>query len=222
MSAQPFSVHVPQKALDDLRARLAATRWPDEITDAEWDYGANLAYLRALLAYWRDTFDWRAQEQAINAFAQYRAEVDGFGLHFIHERGKGKNATPVVLLHGWPSSFMQMRAIVPLLTDPARSGGAEEDAFDVIVPSLPGYGFSDRPSDRGMSVARVADLIHTLMTRELGYERYAVRASDLGAGASQQLALKYPDALIGLHHSGTNPYVGQIPENLSEAEQIFV
>jgi pimeloyl-ACP methyl ester carboxylesterase len=222
MTVEPFEVSIPQATLEDLRERLAATRWSDEIEGAGWDYGANLEYVKELGGYWLEDFDWRTQEERINSFANYRADVDGLGIHFIHERGRGEDPVPVLALHGWPSSFYQMLKIVPLLTDPGAHGGYSADSFDVIVPSLPGYGFSDRPRKRGMSASRVAELLHKLMTEELGYERYATRASDLGAGVSQQLALSYPESLIGLHHNGTNPYLGEVPDDLTEAEQEFV
>jgi len=222
MSVEPFEVKVPQATLDDLRERLAATRWPDAVEGAGWDYCASPDYMRELCGYWLEDFDWRAQEGRINSFANYRAEVDGFGIHFIHERGRGENPVPLLALHGWPSSPYQMLEVLPLLTDPASHRGDPADSFDVVVPSLPGYGFSDRPREKGMSVARVAELLHKLMTEELGYERYATRASDLGAGVSQQLALSHPEALLGLHHNGTNPYVGQVPDDLTEAEREFV
>lgn len=222
MRVEPFEVNVPQETLDDLRERLGMTRWPDEVSRAGWDYGANLAYMKELTEYWRDEFDWRAQEDSINRFSHYRADVNGFGIHFIQERGKGEDPLPLVLLHGWPSSFVQMLKIIPLLTDPESHGGDAADSFDVVVPSLPGYGFSDRPDEPGMGIGRMADLFDRLMTDGLGYERYATRASDLGAGVSQQLALAHPDSLIGLHHSGTNPYVGEAPDDLTEAEQEFV
>lgn len=222
MRVEPFEVNVPQETLDDLRERLGMTRWPDEVSGAGWDYGANLAYMKELTEYWRDEFDWRAQEDSINRFSHYRADVNGFGIHFIQERGKGEDPLPLVLLHGWPSSFVQMLKIIPLLTDPESHGGDAADSFDVVVPSLPGYGFSDRPDEPGMGIGRMADLFDRLMTDGLGYERYATRASDLGAGVSQQLALAHPDSLIGLHHSGTNPYVGEAPDDLTEAEQEFV
>jgi len=222
MSTESFAVNIPQATLDDVRDRLARTRWTDEVAGAGWDYGANLAYLKELTSYWRDTFDWRTQEQAINAFPHFRAIVDGVGIHFIHQRGTGDNPLPLVLLHGWPSSFWQMLKVIPLLTDPAAHGGDAADSFDVVVPSLPGYGFSDRPAEPGMSVGRIADLCAALMAGELGYARYAARGSDLGAGVLQQLALVHPDALIGLHLSGTNPYVGQVPDDLTDAEKQFV
>ena len=222
MSTESFAVTIAQATLDDLRDRLARTRWPDEVAGAGWDYGANRAYLQELTAYWRDRFDWRAHEQALNAFPHFRATVDGVGIHVIHQRGTGDSPLPLMLLHGWPSSFWQMLKVIPLLTDPARHGGNPADAFDVVVPSLPGYGFSDRPAASGMGVGRIADLFARLMADELGYPRFATRASDLGAGVSQQLALTHADALIGVHHSGTNPYVGQAPDDLTEEETEFV
>jgi pimeloyl-ACP methyl ester carboxylesterase len=222
MSVTPFTIHITPETLTDLQERLARTRWTDEVSGAGWEYGTNLAYLKEFVDYWQHHFDWRTQERALNAFSHFHAQVDGFGLHFIHERGKGDHPLPLVLLHGWPSSFWQMLTIIPLLTDPVRYGGDAADSFDVIVPSLPGYGFSDRPSEKGMGVGRIADLLAKLLTEELGYERFATRASDLGAGVSQQLALTHAQQLIGIHQSGTNPYVGHIPDNLTRAEQEFV
>ncbi len=217
-----YKIHVPQATLDDLQRRLAATRWPDEVAGADWNYGTNLAYLKQLVGYWHKSFDWRAQEATLNEFSNQRITVDGVGLHFIHERGKGENPIPVLMLHGWPSSFVQMVKILPLLTDPVGNGSDAVDSFDVIAASLPGYGFSDRPTEPGMSPRRMAELFHKLMTEELGYERYALRSSDLGAGVATQLIALHPEAIIGAHTSGTNPYIGQVPDNLSPAEQEFV
>lgn len=224
MSSHSFDVEIPDETLEDLHDRLARTRWPDQVADAGWEYGSNLAYMRELIEYWRDDFDWREQEARINEFDHYRAEIESIGIDYMYERGEGDDPTPLVLLHGWPSTFVQMLDIIPLLTDPERHGGDSADSFDVIVPSLPGYGFSDRPSESGMSVSRIADLFNELLTNELGYERYAVRGSDLGAGVIQQLAVKYPESLIGTHQSGTNPYVqaNQIPDDPTEAEQAFL
>ena len=151
MSVQPFTISIAQGMLDDLHERLARTRWPDEVEGAEWDYGTNLAYLKTLVDYWQHHFDWRAQEAKLNHFAQFRAQIEGFGVHFIHERGKGPNPLPMILTHGWPDSFYRMHKIIPRLSDPASFGSDPFDSFDVIVPSLPGYGFSDRPHQRGMT-----------------------------------------------------------------------
>jgi len=222
MAATPFTIDIPQATLDDLRARLARTRWPDEVAGAGWDYGTDLAYLRELTAYWGHGFDWRAQERRLNGYANFRAEVDGIGIHFIHERGRGTDTIPLLMLHGWPSSFVQMLPILPRLVDPTAHGGEAADAFDVVIGSLPGYGFSDRPVERGMSVARMAPLFHRLMTEVLGYDRYAMRGGDLGAGVLSQMAIAYPDAIIGVHTGGTTPYVHDIPAGLTEEERRFV
>lgn len=221
-AVQPFRIDVPQATLDDLRRRLAETRWPDEVAGAGWDYGADIGYLKALAAYWEHGFDWRAQEAALNRLAQFQADVGGLPLHYVHERGQGPDPLPIVLLHGWPSTFWQMTRIVPLLADPARYGGDAADAFDVVVPSLPGYGFSGRPAERGVGVARVAEMLAELLADRLGYRRVALRGSDLGAGVAQQLALSHPELVVGLHLSGTNPYVGPVPDDLTPAEQRFI
>ena len=199
MSTQPFKVDIPQATLDDLHQRLANTRWPDEIEDADWDYGTNLGYLKELANYWQHSFDWRKQESMLNGFAHFRADIDGLGIHFIHERGKGPNPTPIILTHGWPGSFFDMLKVIPLLTDPESHGGKAEDAFDVVVPSLPGYGFSDRPAQRGMTVSRIADIWVHLMTKELGYSHFAAQGGDWGSGVTEQLAVAHPDVLLGFH-----------------------
>src|SRR5215469_12425176 len=199
MSIQAFTITIAQRTLDDLRERLARTRWPDEVEGAEWDYGTDSAYLKMLVDYWQQHFDWRAQEAMLNRFAQFRAEIDGFGIHFIHERGKGSNPLPIVITHGWPDSFYRMHKIIPRLSDPTSSGGSPFDSFDVIVPSLPGYGFSDRPHQRGMTPKRTADLWARLMTEVLGYRRFAAAGGDIGGGVTRLLALSHPDLLTGIH-----------------------
>lgn len=181
MSIQPFQVSVPQTTLDDLRERLARTRWPDEVEGAGWDYGTNLQYMKELADYWQHTYDWRKQEAELNTFAHFKADIDGVSIHFIHERGKGPNPTPILLLHGWPDSFYRFHKIIPMLTDPARYGGDPADSFDVIVPSLPGFGFSDRPNASGMRSTRAAGLLGRLMTDVLGYRRYAAAGGDIGS-----------------------------------------
>lgn len=199
MSIQPFNIAIPQATLDDLRERLARTRWPDEVNGAEWDYGTNLAYLKGLVDYWQHGFDWRVQEKKLNEFAQFRTQIDGLGIHFIHERGKGPDPTPIILTHGWPDSFYRMYKLIPMLTDPASYGGDPADSFDVIVPSLPGFGFSERPRDRSITMARTADLWAHLMTNVLGYKRFAAAGGDFGSPITQHLALAHPESLIGIH-----------------------
>lgn len=199
MSGKAFRVQVPQATLDDLRARLARTRWTDQIDGANWEYGTNIDYLRSLVTYWENQFDWRAQEAKLNQVAHFRADVDGFGIHFIHERGKGPNPLPIILLHGWPDSFFRMHKIVPTLADPASHGGDADDAFDVVVPSLPGYGFSDRPTEQGFTGERTAALLASLMTEELGYERFAAHGGDIGSGLAETLAHAHAPSLAGIH-----------------------
>ena len=222
MPIQPFQVAVPEEVITDLRERLERTRWPDEVAGAGWEYGTNLGYLKELVGYWEDRFDWRAQEAAMNRFSHYRADIGGFGIHFIREEGRGRDPVPLLLLHGWPASFLQMVKIIPLLADPVAHGGDGTNSFELIVPSLPGYGFSDRPGERGMTVGRVAKLIHRLMTEELGFSRYGVRGSDMGAGVAARLALSYPESVVGIHLSGTSPYFGETPPDLTDAEKAFL
>lgn len=223
MTPEPYTIDIPQADLDDLHGRLAHTRWPDQVTGADWDYGADRDTLKAIVEHWADGFDWRAQEKRLNQRDHYRADLEGFGIHFIHQRATfPSEVVPLLVLHGWPSSFVQMLPILDLLTDPESHGGETSDGFDVVVPSLPGYGFSDRPAEPGMNLARIGEILHALMTDTLGYDRYAIRSSDLGAGVAGALALAHPDAIIGTHMSGTNPFLGPIPDDLSPAEEQFV
>jgi pimeloyl-ACP methyl ester carboxylesterase len=152
MSIQPFKIDVASAILDDLRERLAHTRWPDEVGEAGWDYGTNLSYLQQLVSYWHESYDWRAQERFLNTFSQFTTEIDGIHLHFLHVKGKGMHPLPLLISHGWPGSFFEMYKIIGPLTDPASYGGDPVDAFDVVVPSLPGYGFSGPTKVRGVTV----------------------------------------------------------------------
>lgn len=219
----PYTVAIPEEILDDLRARLARTRWPDEVDGAGWEYGASLAYMKDLVAYWRTGFDWRAQERAINAFSHFRARVAGTGIHFIHERGRGPAPMPLVITHGWPSSFSEMLPLIPLLADPGAHGGDPADAFDVVVPSVPGFGFSDRPTERGMTRSRVAELWVRLMSA-LGYQRFAAHGNDIGAVITGWMALDHPERLIGIHTmmpGFPGPDFGPGTPPMSEAERAF-
>ncbi|MFP5260379.1 MAG: epoxide hydrolase family protein [Blastocatellia bacterium] len=223
MDVRRFTVRLPEEVLEDLRDRLARTRWPDQLAGTGWAYGSDLDYLKELTHYWRDGFDWRKQEQAINAFLNYRATVDGAGIHFIHERGKGPDPLPLLITHGWPSSFVEMLKIIPMLTDPANHGGRPEDSFDVVVPSMPGYGFSDRPDRPGMNVGRISGLFAKLMSQGLGYSRFAARGGDIGSSVSTILALDYPDRLIGIHLTDVfSPFIGEGSRELTEAERAFL
>ena len=223
MEMRPFTVDVPQTVLDDLKVRLTHTRWPDEVEGADWDYGTNLNYLQTLVDYWLHKFDWRAQEARLNQFAHFRTHINGFGIHFIHERGRGPDPLPIIITHGWPGSFFEMFKLIPLLTDPANHGGDPADSFDVIVPSLPGFGFSDRPAVRGVTTLKTAELWARLMTEALGYTHFAAAGGDIGAGVTQRLAQIHPELLVGIHLT----YLGSAtsyPEltDLSEAEKRYL
>jgi microsomal epoxide hydrolase len=166
---------------------------------AEWEQGTELSYLQSLVTYWRDSFNWREQEAKLNRLNQFRAEVDGFTIHFIHERGAGRNPLPIILTHGWPDSFTRYQKIIPLLTDPARYGGDQMDSFDVIVPSIPGFGFSSRPNLHGVNSFQVAELWEKLMSKELGYRRFGAAGGDIGSGVTRYLAATHPEHLVGIH-----------------------
>jgi pimeloyl-ACP methyl ester carboxylesterase len=198
MAAETFSIHLPDTMLADLTRRLDATRWPDELEGAGWEFGANLAYMQSLAQYWRNGYDWRRQEALLNQLPQYRIALDGFHVHFVHVRGKGPAPLPLIITHGWPGSFVEMIKLIPLLTDPAAHGGKAEDAFDVIVPSLPGYGFSDRPLKGGMDPKKIAALWARLM-QELGYKRFGAQGGDWGSAISIALGLDHAESLIGIH-----------------------
>jgi pimeloyl-ACP methyl ester carboxylesterase len=198
MHIEPFQISISQEILDDLKERLQRTRWPEEVQDADWRYGANLGYMKELANYWLTRFDWRAQERWINSFANYQTTVGDLRIHFIHERGKGPNPIPLLITHGWPSSFVEMLKLIPLLTDPANHGGNASDAFDVIVPSVPGFGFSERPLQPGMTRWHVAELWVKLMDR-LGYQRFGLHANDVGAVISSWLSMDFPERVIGFH-----------------------
>lgn len=222
MSAQPFEFHTPTATLKDLRRRLADTRWPDQIGQP-WQYGSDLLYMRELIKYWRESFDWPRQETLLNELPHFYTRVDGFGLHFIHVRGRGSRPMPIILCHGWPSSFLEMLKLIPLLSDPARYGGDAGDAFDVIVPSLPGCGYSQRPTEPGMTKTRMAALFVKLMSETLGYARFAARGGDIGSGIAALMALDFPQHLIGIHVSDViRPYLGTDAAPLSKAETYYL
>ena len=217
-----FRIAVPQATLDDLRERLARTRWPGELDGPGWEDGTSLAYLRELVGWWQTGFDWRAQEAAINRYPQFRAMVDGIGLHFVHARGRGPAPLPLVLTHGWPSTFYELLPLVPLLTDPASHGGEAADAFDVVIPSLPGYGFSDPLQGRG-SANRVPELWARLMTEVLGYGRFGAHGGDIGAMVANRLAVEHSERLVGIHLTRpADPYLGPGAPPLTEAEQALL
>ena len=190
----PFSAY----AWEDLRGRIRRTRWPDEIQDSSWGNGFDLDFLKDLCRYWSEDFDWQAQIGQLSQFPHYRFEADKGKIHFLHVKGKGPAAIPLVMTHGWPGSFLEMLEIIPLLTNPAEHGFAAEVSFDVVVPSLPGFGFSDRPQIAGVGAFHVAEIWVELM-QALGYDRFAAQGGDIGAGVSTALGLCHSEHLIGVH-----------------------
>ena len=219
MTATPFTIEVPSDVIEDLKDRIAATRLPDQLAGTGWSYGTDTTYLADLLEYWRTDYDWLAEQARLNTFDHFKAKIDGLDIHFVHATSDRADAIPLLMLHGWPSSFVQMLDIVPMLTAPEGDG----PAFHVVAASLPGYGFSGIPTEPGMSPGAIAPYMHKLMTDVLGYDSYGVRSSDLGAGVAAMMAGSYAEAIIGSHTGGTNPYLqGPIPDDLSEEEQTFV
>jgi pimeloyl-ACP methyl ester carboxylesterase len=222
---RPFRIAVADELLTDLKERLGRTRWPQSVADAQWDYGVSLDYMRSLTAYWRDKYDWRSQEQALNAMPQFVTEIDGLDIHFVHWRSSHTEALPLVLVHGWPGSFVEFQKIIPMLTEPERHGGEVGDAFHVVCPSLPGFGFSEAPAERGWSSQRMAETIAKLMAR-LGYSRYGAQGGDWGSGVVRWLALSDGGHCIGSHSNfpGANrpsedPMRGVTAQELARFEQ---
>lgn len=197
-SPRPFALAVPDEAIADLKARLALTRFPDQAPGAAWAYGTDLDYMQELVAYWRDRFDWRAEEARLNAFPQWKLGLDDIDLHFLHVPGKGPAPCPLLLAHGWPGSVFEFLELIPLLTDPARFGGDPADAFTVVAPSLPGYGLSFAPGQKRFGVEAIADCFARLMSA-LGYDRFAVQGGDWGAFIATRLGYAHPERLIGIH-----------------------
>ena len=219
---RPFTIQIADEVLTDLSDRLARGRLPDQIPGTGWDYGMDRAYLEELLAYWQDGFDWRAQERRLNEFDHFKTVIDGVDMHFIHQRSAEEGAIPLLLTHGWPGSFVEFADLIGPLTDPAAYGGVPADAFHVVIPSLPGYGFSGKPAETGFNPERMADVLAGLMER-LGYDRYGAQGGDWGAIISRLLAGNYSDRVIGLHSNfvfggpprGGDPTEGVPPEEIA-------
>ena len=198
MKSEPFDIAVPDAELEDLRLRLARTRWADDLGNADWRYGVERGWLEDMVRYWREQYDWRAAERKINQLRNFRVTLDGVPLHYVHARGKGENPMPLLLLHGWPWTFMDFHALIGPLSDPAAHGGDPADSFDLIIPSLPGFGFSMPLTRTGLDVPRSAELFSKLMTDVLGYSRFAVGGGDWGAVLCGQIAHAHPQNVIGL------------------------
>jgi pimeloyl-ACP methyl ester carboxylesterase len=199
MTPRPFTLRVSDDTLADLRTRLERVRWPDEAPGAGWAHGTALTYIKELVAYWRERYDWRTHEARLNGWRQFTVPLGGIDLHFIHEPGVGPAPLPLLLSHGWPGSIVEFERIIPMLTDPARFGGDPADAFTVVAPSLPGYTLSFRPGQPRLGLTEMADLFATLMTDVLGYRRFAAQGGDWGAFITSCLGAAYPERLAGIH-----------------------
>lgn len=216
-----FRVDISQALLADLHARTAQTRWPDQIMDAGWDYGTELTYLKELINYWQNQFDWQKQERILNSFPQFLAEIDGLKIHFVHVRGKGPGPLPLVISHGWPSSFFELYKIIEPLTNPKAHGGDPADSFDVVIPSLPGFGFSERPSVRGF--IRVDNLWRKLMTDVLGYPRFVAHGTDVGARITSALGRFHGDVVSAIHIASVDlDWPEPLPDDLSPTERDYI
>ena len=215
IALRPFTVDIPQATIDRIISRVREARWPARLDAADWRYGANFDYMKALAAYWTERFDWRRAEANLNRYPQFVVRLGDHDIHFYHVRGHGPKPMPLILTHGWPGSTFEFLEAIGPLTDPASFGGAAEDAFDVVIPSLPGFGFSSKPKGRPIGAPTTAALWNRLMTDVLGYRKYGAQGGDVGSVVTAQLARQYPDALIGVHFNGI-PLFGPPP---LEAEQ---
>src|ERR1051326_6685802 len=193
----PYTIEVPEAILDDLNRRLANTRWSPS-PDLGWDGGMDASYLREFCDYWREGYNWRSEEHKLNQLANYRTTIADTDVHFVYERGKGPAPFPLILTHGYPDSFYRFVKLIPFLTDPAAFGGCADDSFDVVVPDIPGYGFSDRPDTSGFTF-RVSDLWARLMTERLGYKRFGAHGGDWGSTITEQLARQHSDDVAAIH-----------------------
>lgn len=198
MDVRPFQIHVEEKQLEDLQRRLMHIRWPRPLDAEGWDDGSSLEFMRRLMGYWQSRFDWRAQEARLNRLPHFMATIDDMSIHFVHERGVGPEPLPLILTHGWPGSFIEMEQVIPLLADPGAHGGDPADAFHVVVPSLPGYGFSQAPDRPGVGAPRIAELWLGLM-HGLGYDSFGAQGGDVGASVSTWLARNFPQSVVGFH-----------------------
>lgn len=194
----PFEISIPDEAIADLKRRLANTRMPDQIANTSWEYGTDSRYLSELLDYWQNDYDWRQQESLLNQFDQFKTEIDGLEMHFIHQRSSDPDAIPLMIVHGWPGSVSEFTKIIGPLTEPAAHGADRTDSFHIIAPSLPGFGFSGIPTEAGYSPEKIAHILAALMDK-IGYQRYAIAGGDWGAIINRHVANNYPERLIGLH-----------------------
>ena len=213
-----FHIHISQTALDDLKLRLSLARWPDRETVDDWSQGVPLVKAQALIDYWYREYDWRRFENEINRLPHFRTKIDGIDIHFIHVQSKHPKALPIILTHGWPGSFVEFLKVIPFLVDPTADGGDAQDAFHVVIPSLPGYGFSEKPRERGWKNDRIAKAWIVLM-RRLGYNNWIAQDGDWGADVTITLGQMRPQGLIGIHLNCQFVFPEKMPEQLSEEEQ---
>jgi pimeloyl-ACP methyl ester carboxylesterase len=210
---QPFRIQATDAELEDLRTRLRATRWPDREVVQDWSQGIPLAYVQEVCRYWAEEYDWRAREARLNEFPQFRTTIDGLGIHFLHVRSPHPEAMPLVMTHGWPGSIVEFHKVIHRLADPVAEGGSASDAFHVVCPSLPGYGFSDKPTEPGWGVDRIAQTWGKLMAR-LGYDRYVAQGGDWGSMVTTQIAIHDPSHCAGIHVN--MPVVAPDPETMGD------
>jgi pimeloyl-ACP methyl ester carboxylesterase len=215
---RPFTVSIPDSEIDDLKQRLAKTRWPDPETVGDWSQGARVESTKSLVHYWEHSYDWRRFESELNRFPQFLTGIDGLDIHFIHVRSKNPHALPLLLTHGWPGSIVEFLKLIGPLTDPVAYGGDAADSFDVVVPSLPGFGFSQKPAETGWTVPRIARAWAELMKR-LGYTRWVAQGGDWGAVVTTALGAMQPDGLLGIHLNTQYAFPAQIPDTLSPEER---
>ncbi len=214
---RPFRVAIPPPVIDRILARVRDARWPDRLDAADWSYGVNWDYMKELATYWTNGFDWRKAEARLNSFPQFQARIEDFDIHFYHVRGAGPRPLPLILTHGWPGSVVEFLDAIGPLSDPARHGGSTQDAFDVIVPSLPGFGFSSKPHGKPVGPITTARLWHKLMRDVLGYSRYGAQGGDWGSSVTIQLARQFPDDLAGIHLNAAS--VRPAPESEQTEEE---
>jgi epoxide hydrolase len=217
----PFTYRASDEALADLKRRLALTRWPESETGSGWEQGPPLSKLQELVAHWRSSYDWRRCEAELNQWPQFKTTIDGLGIHFIHVRSRHPKALPIIMTHGWPSTILLFRHVIAPLTDPGRHGGAAEDAFDVVIPSLPGFGFSDKPEERGWNAARTGRAWAILMER-LGYQRYVAQGGDWGAFVATAMAQQHPSGLAAIHLNFALTLPDKVPANLAPDQKRVV
>lgn len=215
---RPFTVAIPDSEIDDLKQRLARTRWPDRETVPDWSQGVRLENTKSLINHWEHEYDWRRFESELNRLPQFLTEIDGLDIHFIHVKSKNPHAMPLILTHGWPGSIVEFLKLIGPLTDPVAYGGSVEDSFDVVIPSLPGFGFSEKPTESGWTVARIAAAWAELMKR-LGYQKWVAHGGDWGSVVTTALGVMQPEGLLGIHLNSQYAFPAQLPDTLSPEER---